>query len=81
MFGASDFKRLVAHIDGFSLMTYDYSQPGRYMCIANVCAIYHRVGRLYKYGHSPTCNTLQKPTNLITDTGSRFLSYINVIFG
>ena len=36
MFGASDFKRLVAHVDGFSLMTYDYSQPGRYMCIANV---------------------------------------------
>lgn len=28
MFGAADFKKLVAHVDGFSLMTYDYSQPG-----------------------------------------------------
>ena len=31
MFGASDFKRLVSHVDGFSLMTYDYSGPGRYI--------------------------------------------------
>ena len=33
MFGATDFKRLVSHVDGFSLMTYDYSQPGRYNVI------------------------------------------------
>ena len=29
MFGQSDFDKLAPHVDGFSLMTYDYSSPGR----------------------------------------------------
>ncbi|CAI8020803.1 Chitinase domain-containing protein 1 [Geodia barretti] len=28
LFGQSDFDRLAPHVDGFSLMTYDYSSPG-----------------------------------------------------
>ena len=31
IFGSSDFNKLVDHVDGFSLMTYDYSSPGRYV--------------------------------------------------
>lgn len=42
MFGASDFNKLAAHVDAFSLMTYDFSQPGRYVLCdrvhANMCA-------------------------------------------
>ena len=58
MFGASDFKRLVAHVDGFSLMTYDYSQPGRYNVICfcyvmfsvyNICV--HLIDNNYYYEH------------------------------
>ncbi|XP_064406555.1 chitinase domain-containing protein 1-like isoform X2 [Halichondria panicea] len=28
VFGAADFEKLAPHIDGFSLMTYDYARPG-----------------------------------------------------
>ena len=54
MFGASDFKRLVSHVDGFSLMTYDYSQPGRYnvMCYA-MFSVYTVVSRISAHVHVP----------------------------
>ena len=29
LFGQSEFDKLALHVDAFSLMTYDYSNPGR----------------------------------------------------